>query len=537
MKGMVVCPQPRAADAGAAVLARGGSAFDAALTTAFAQMIADPFMCGVGGMGTLQVYSARDGEHAMLDFHATAGSRVTPDMWTQDMRGRTEVSGYTLFDDFRSELGYTAIMTPGTVAGFGAFHRRFGTLPWAELLQPAIAMAREGLEVTPFFAEFLSRPMLPGVPGGMARVSASAPCRAIYLDAQGALHRVGEVLRNPDYARTLEVLAEQGPECFYRGELGERIAADLAAGGAFVSAEDLASYVPVTCAPVRGRYRGHEIASNPPPGSGVTLIQMLQILEHFDLASLQHGSAAHLDLVARAMAAAHCDRERWLADPAFTPVPVDSMLSPERAAMWAGRIRGGELPPGAKPQPPSCTTHLCVADAQGNVVTCTHTLGTGSGVVTLGLGFVYNNSMKLFDPVPGRANSMAPGKARTTGMVPTLVLRDGRPVLAAGAPGGSVIISAVLQSIINVLDFGMSPVEAVTVPRIHCESGPIHAEARMPDAVKRELEAMGHTVRRSVLSFDPVMSRAHLLALERDDAGLRFRGGADPRSGAGVAAA
>lgn len=537
MKGMVVCPQPRAADVGAAVLARGGSAFDAALACAFAQMIADPFMCGIGGMGTLQVYSARDGEHAMLDFHATAGSGVRPDMWSADSRGRTEVSGYTLFDDFRSELGYTAIMTPGTVAGFGAFHRRFCTLPWGELLAPAIAMAREGLEVTPFVAEFLSRPMMPGVPDGLARVSASAACRAIYLDGQGSLHRVGDLLRNSDYARTLEILAEQGPECFYHGELGERIAADLAASGAFVTGEDLANYQPVTCAPLRGHYRGHEITSNPPPGSGVTLIQMLQILDHFDLGSLEHGSPAHLDLVARAMAAAHCDRERWLADPAFERVPIETMLSRERAAMWAERIRSGELPPGAKPQPASCTTHLCVADAQGNVVSCTHTLGTGSGVVTPGLGFVYNNSMKLFDPLPGRPNSMAPGKARTTGMVPTMVLRDGRPVLAAGAPGGSVIISAVLQSIINVLDFGMSPVEAVTVPRIHCEAGPIHAEARMPDAVKHGLETMGHQVRRSVLSFDPVMSRAHLLALDTRAGAPGFRGGADPRGGAGVAAA
>jgi gamma-glutamyltranspeptidase/glutathione hydrolase len=365
----------------------------------------------------------------------------------------------------------------------------------------------------------------------MTRISASAPCRAIYLDAQGELHRVGDVLRNPDYARTLEILAEQGPECFYRGELGERIAADLTAGGAFVTAEDLASYAPVTCAPVRGHYRGYEIASNPPPGSGVTLIQMLQILEHFDLASLPHGSAAHLDLVARAMAAAHCDRERWLADPAFAPVPVDTMLSPERAAMWAQRIRDGELPPGAKPQPPSCTTHLCVADAQGNVVSCTHTLGTGSGVVTPGLGFVYNNSMKLFDPVPGRPNSMAPGKARTTGMVPTLVLRDGRPVLAAGAPGGSVIISAVLQAILNIVDFAMSPVEAVTVPRIHCEGKALHAEARVEGAVCRALAAMGHEVRHSPISFDPVMSRAHVVQI---DAG-RWRGAADPRGGGGVA--
>ena len=190
-----------------------------------------------------------------------------------------------------------------------------------------------------------------------------------------------------------------------------------------------------------------------------------------------------------------------------------------------------DVPP---PAPPSCTTHVCVCDADGNVVSLTHTLGTGAGVVTPGLGFVWNNSMKLFDPLPGRANSMAPGKARTTGMVPTIVHRDGRPWLVVGAPGGSVIISSVLQTILNVVDFGMSPAEAVAATRIHCEGRAVHAEARMPDAVKRGLEGLGHTVRRSPVSYDPYMSRAHCIAID-DARDARWRGGADPRGGGGVA--
>jgi gamma-glutamyltranspeptidase/glutathione hydrolase len=533
MKGLVVCPQPRAADVGAAILSGGGNAIDAAIATAFAQMICDPFMCGVGGMGTFQYYVAETGENGMIDFHNRAGAKVTPDMWQADMKGRTEVSGYTLFDDYRSELGYTSIMTPGTVAGFAEAHRRMGSKPWGELLQPAIRMARDGFDMTSYVRDYFTRDFMPGIPDGMTRITKTDACRDIYVHPEGRLYKVGEVLRNPDYGDTLEAISSNGPEEFYRGALGKKIADDLSANGSYVTAEDLAGYKPNCGAPVQGSYRGYRVSSNPPPGSGVTLIQMLQILDHFDLGALDHGSAAHIDLVARAMAAAHSDRNEYLADPSFADVPVDMMVSQDRAAEWAEKIRKGEFLGDGKEAPPSCTTHLSVYDEAGNAVSCTHTIGTGSGVITPGLGFVYNNSMKLADPIPGNANSMAPGKARTTGMVPTMVFRDdGRPWIIVGAPGGSVIISAVLQTILNVIDFGMSPVEAVTVPRIHCEGGAIHAEARLPDSEMIALQAMGHEVKRNAISFDPVMSRGHVIVVDEDGG---WRGGADPRGGGGVA--
>ena len=531
MRGVVVCPQPRAADVGVEVLTRGGNAFDAAIATAFAQMVADPFMCGLGGMGTLQYYRADTGERGSIDFHARAGSKVTPDMWAADSRGRTEISGYSLFDDYRSELGYTSILTPGTVAGFFEAHRRLCSRPWRELLAPAARLARDGLAMTPYAADFLTRTMMPGIPDGMTRVSATEACRRIHLTPEGRLYKVGELHRNPDMADTLDRIAEGGAEEFYRGALGREIAGDLARNGAYVTAEDLASYRPEVGDPVIGHYRGYEVCSNPAPGSGPTLIEMLQILAHFDLGALEHGTAPHLDLVARAMAAAHADRNEYLGDPGFADVRTDLMVSKERAAMWAEKIRAGEFLRTGREEPPGCTTHLSVYDEAGNAVSCTHTLGTGSGVVTPGLGFVYNNSMKLFDPQPGTRNSMAPGKARTTGMVPTILYKDGKPAIVVGAPGGSVIISAVLQAILNIVDFGMSPVEAVTVPRIHCEGKGLHAEARVEGAVCRDLAAMGHDVRQSPISFDPVMSRAHVVLVE----GGRWRGGADPRGGGGVA--
>lgn len=532
MKGIVVCPQPRAADAGAGILSAGGNAFDAALATAFAQMVVDPFMCGIGGMGTFQFYHAESGENGMIDFHARAGSGVTPDMWAADSKGRTEISGYTLFDDFRSELGYTSILTPGTVAGFTEVHRRFCTKPLAELVAPAARMARDGEPVGCFAHGYLSRNMVPGVPGGLQRVSVTEACKAVHLHPEGRVYRTGELHRNPDMARTLERIAAGGAEDFYRGELAAEMVADLSTNGSFVTAADLAGYRVRSGPPVRGGYRGYDVSSNPPPGSGVTLIQMLQILEHFDLGSLDHGSAGHIDLVARAMAAAHADRNEYLGDPDFADVPVPLLVSRDRAACWAERIRAGEFLRGAKEEPPSCTTHISICDEAGNAVSCTHTIGTGSGVITPGLGFVYNNSMKLFDPIPGTRNSIEAGKARTTGMVPTILFHDGKPAIVVGAPGGSVIISAVLQAILNLVDFGMSPVEAVTVPRIHCEGGAIHVEARIQESVCRELVAMGHEVRRSSISLDPVMSRAHVVQIASDGS---WRGGSDPRGGGGMA--
>lgn len=532
MKGIVVCPQPRAADVGADVLRRGGTAFDAALATAFCQMVQDPFMCGLGGMGTLQYRRPATGEHGMIDFHTRAGSKVTPDMWAAESKGRSEISGYALFDDFRAELGYGAIMTPGTVAGFWHFHERFCTWEWADLLAPAIRMAREGVTVTSFLHDFLTRKPMPGLPTGKQRVTTTRACAALYLNDAGEFHEIGETIRHAEMADTFERLARAGAQDFYTGAIAGRIAEDFERNGAFVTAEDLAGYRVRESPAVLGSYRGYTIASNPPPGSGAVLIAMLNILEQFDLGD-RPGSVRHLDLVARAMAAAHEDRERELGDPEFVPVPVAEMISKSRAADWAAKIRGGWLPGGKAGAPPSCTTHLSVWDAAGNAVAVTHTLGTGCGVVTEGLGFNWNNAMKLFDMRPDRANSIAPGKARTTGMVPTIVLKDDEPFLILGAPGGSVIISAVLTTIVNVIDFGMSAVEAVSFPRIHCEGGPVFCEARVQGDVVEGLRALGHEVRQSAISYDPTMSRAHAILL-RDGT---VTGGADPRGGGGVAIA
>ena len=533
MKGIVVAPQPRAAEGGARILERGGTAFDAAIAAAFVQMVVDPFMCGVGGMGTAQVYVARTGEHRMIDFYNRSGSSVTPDMWAADIEGRTAISGYTIFEDFRSELGYTSIMTPGTVAGFAELHCRYATWPWKELLGPAIATAREGFRVPPYLTDFLTRKPQQGMPDGYRRVTTTPACARIYLRPDGSLIQEGDLLRNPDMAQTLQTLAEEGPDAFYTGALGDPVAEDLAANGSFVTGEDLVAYRIREGQPLTTSYRGYTVASNPPPGGGAWVLEVLNILEGFPLGEMEHNGPEHLHLLAMAMKLAHADRDTYLGDPEFVEVPIQEVFqSKERAQEYQRVIRAGTVPAsGVSAKGASETTHLTVVDQEGNVVSVTHSLGTSSGVVTPGLGFMYNDSMKLFDPLPGRPNSMASGKARTSGMCPTIVFKDGQPVLAVGAPGGSVIMSAVLQSICNVIDFGMTATEAVSAPRIHTEGGPVYVEARIREDTCQELRQRGHEVEHLVHSYAPDFSRPQMVRLlDRE----RLDGGSDPRSGGGV---
>src|SRR4051794_2794890 len=242
MKGVVVCPQPRAADVGAAILDAGGNAFDALVATAFAQMVNDPFMAGIGGMGTLVYFRADTAQSGNFEFHARAGAKVTPDMWARDLKGRTPISRYSIFDDFRSEIGYGSIMTPGTLAGLGTLFEEACTKPWAELLAPAIQQAHEGVVVAPHARQVWLAYAQPGTPDGLQRLRATAESARVYLHPEGRFYEPGEVLRLPDYARTLERVARDGWRDFYTGALADEILADLEANGAYVTREDFASY-------------------------------------------------------------------------------------------------------------------------------------------------------------------------------------------------------------------------------------------------------------------------------------------------------
>ena len=528
MRGVVTCPQPRAAEVGARVLEHGGSAFDAVIAAAFVQMVVDPFMCGIGGLGTALLYVAKSGQVEAMDFYTTAGSKVRPDMWATASRGTTEISHFSLFDDFRSELGYTSIMTPGAVAGFEELHRRYATLPLAELLAPAISTARDGFRVTGNLANWLRQRPQPGMPDSLSRIRATEACAAIYLKDDQP-YAEGETLRNPDLARTLERIIAEGPASFYRGALADEIARDVEANGSFVTGADLAGYKLHQVEPISTTYRGFTVMTNPPPGNGPWITEMLNILEGFDLGAMEHDGPDHLHVLASAMRLAHVDRERYLGDPRYVDVPLERVfLAKEHAAALRDQLRAG-TPQSAPAAGEIGTTHVTATDAAGNIACITHTLGAGSGVVTPGLGFIYNNSMRQFDPEPGRANSMAPGKARITAMCPTIVLKDGRPVLAAGAPGGDAIMSAVLQAISNVLDFGMTAVEAVSAPRIHCQGPLVYAEGRVREDTVRELGRLGHQVEHRPMSYERDFARAQVVRVLRDG----HDGGSDPRGDGG----
>lgn len=532
MPGIVVCVHPRAAEEGAKVLEAGGNAFDAAIATAFVQMIVIPFSCGVGGMVSAHLLSRDHCAHVVVDGCLRAGSRVTADMWSADYRGEGEISGESLFEDFRSTMGYTAICTPGAVAALGEVHRRFCTMPWRDLLQPAIRIARQGFPVLPGMTQVTNEQPEPHRPDRVTRLSASPDCAALYLNPDGLPFNPDDQLHNPAYAHTLEQLGERGADDFYRGELAERIGADLEQNGAFVTRDDLAAYRPVTYAPRSTSYRDYTVYSNGAPGGGPLLLQALNVLGGFDLAALGHGSPDYLAHVGSTLQLVNQDRRDYLGDAEFlSHTPESELLSTERTAQLRAAVAAGTVGGVAPPQEHGDTTHLTVADAAGNIACITHSNGNHSGIITPGTGFVYNNGMNRFDPRPGRASSFAPRKARLHLMMPAIATHDGTPVAAWGAPGGNAILSALTQAFTNVVDFGMTATEAVTAPRIHAEGDMIWCDARMRTDTCDALREKGFTVEQSPLSYPSRFALCQLVTLGEDGAS---DGGSDPRGDGAV---
>jgi len=518
---MITAPQPLAVDAGAQVLADGGNAVDAAVAAAFIQMVVTPQSCGVGGFGMMNIHTAATRRETMLDFHGKAGSRARPDMWGNEVV-RENPSGYGFaLNGQVNEKGYTSVTTPGTVAGLHKASAEHGTMPWKELLQPAIAIAGNGFEVTS--SEATAREAKPVGTGASPWLTVGT----------SAYENGGVFIANPDYARTLATIAEGGAEVFYRGDLAEKMARDLERGGAFVTLDDLNHYEVTVADPICSDYRGYTVASNQPPGGGVTILQMLRILEGYDLAALGHLTPEYVYTVSLAMKAAWADRASLVGDPAFIDVPIAELLSEDRAGQWRQRIDAREQIsiPRWQPKEPADTTHLSVVDSSGNVVGLTHSSGSGSNVVTEGLGFVYNNCMNCFDPVPGSPNSIEPGKARGTAMAPTLVKIGDQPYFSVGAPGGTRIATGILHAIVNVIDHRMSATEAIVAPRFDCQSDLIVAHARLAPSVCDCVKAMGHDINRLLAAYGDI-GRVHGIIIDPETGALD--GGADP-SGGGMA--
>src|SRR5579864_4322116 len=505
---------------------RGGNAVDAAVTCAFVQGVIDPQMCGIGGCGAMLVHSPTTGD-TLLEFYATAGARAREDQWEGIfLREAADRYGYVL-EGFVNDVGYQSIGVPGTVAGLHAALSQFGTIAWDQAIAPAIPIARDGFQVSGFMHGYWTTDYGPDVVPNVQRIQATPAAKSIYTH-DGKLYSIGERMVQADYARTLERLAADGPDAFYKGEIADEMAADFVTHDGFVTKEDLAAYRVNVTEPIRGTYRRMQIVAAGPPAGGLTLLQMLNFLEGYDLRGYGWPSTEAARLLVEAMGWAVADRELHIADPRFIDIPTGALADKQYAAKAREVVAAG-----ARAHERADTTQVCVVDDAGNAVSLTHTLGSSSGVVTPGLGFGYNDYMNCFDPRPGRPNSVRPGKTRVTMMTPTLIFdKGGKLRICVGAPGGTKIVTGILQTIVNVIDHQMSPFEAVSAPRVDFQGDVVQAEGRIPRVVCEGLEGLGYKVNRRTLSYDSYFSRPQVIVAEKDG---YLHGASDPRKDGGAA--
>jgi gamma-glutamyltranspeptidase/glutathione hydrolase len=471
--GMVVSQEARASEVGAAVLREGGTAIDAAVATAFALAVTHPTAGNIGGGGFI-VYRPSTGEPVAYDFREMAPARSSPTMFMKDGK----------YDFDRHHNSHISVGVPGTVAGLHLAWREQGKLPWRRIVEPAIALARNGFTVTDGLARSLEGPLAD---------FKKHPASLAQFTKNGTPYEAGDTLRQPDLARTLDRIAAQGPAGFYEGETALLIEKDMAANGGLITRDDLKNYRAMRRSPVRGTYRGHEVISMPPVSSGGTaLIQMLNILEAYDLAASGVRSANTIHVITESMRRAYADRARHLGDPDFnSDLPIERLTSKDYAAQLRKTIDRSRA---SKSSPTSFewatespeTTHFSVVDANRNAVSLTYTLeyGYGSRIVVPGAGFLLNNEMGDFNAGPDLTNAEGiigtkpnlaePGKRMLSSMTPTILAKDGRLFMVTGSPGGRTIINTVLLTILNVVDFGMNAQQAVDAPRFHHQWLPDH---------------------------------------------------------------
>jgi gamma-glutamyltranspeptidase/glutathione hydrolase len=482
---MVATVSEPATQAGIEILDRGGNAVDAAVAVAFALAVVHPEAGNLGGGGYMLIRMA-DGRTVAIDYRETAPRAAHPEMFRDRMEAR---------------VGYKASAVPGTVAGLGIAHRRFGSLPWHQVLDRARILAEHGVAVS-YRMELILRLQVPL----MKRFPETA---RIFLRNGDRPLSQGEVLRQPELAATIRRLQRYGWREFYEGETARRIAADMAANGGTITLEDLKQYRALELAPLRGTYRGYPVLTVPPSSAGgVTLLQMLNILERFPLRLGTEGSAESRHLMIEAMKRAYRDRARYAGDPAFVSIPVERLISKEYAAELAAGIRLDRATPAAElaqmlsgdEAESGSTTHFTIVDAAGNIVSNTYTLNDffGSQVVARGTGVLLNDIMSAFSTRPDSPNAIAPGKRPASSMTPVIVLHpDGRPWAAFGSPGAMTIANTILQVLVNLVDYRMSLRDAIEFPRIHHQFTPDRVDAEpgaLPLEVAEKLRSFGHTL-------------------------------------------
>lgn len=497
--GMVVSPEALAGEIGLAILKEGGNAVDAAVATGFALAVTLPRAGNIGGGGFMLIHLAETNEQVFVDYRETAPAAATRDMFLKEDGS---------VDQSKAYFSHQAAGVPGTVAGLIHAQERFGKLTLKQVIQPAIDLAEKG------FATPLALHM--SLNARAERLAENAEAKRIYLQGGEAAPAPGTLLTQSDLASTLKRIRDKGADGFYKGETAELIAGDMAANGGLITTEDLAGYRALERPPVRGTFRDFEIVSVAPPSSGgVHVLQMLNILEPYPLESYGHNSAAYLHRVIESMKLAYADRSRYMGDPDQTVIPTAALISKEygaerRKLIDAERAKTAEEIGPGNPVPTESpdTTHYSVADAEGNVVANTYTLNFsfGSHIVVPGTGILLNNEMDDFAAkagdanayglVQGEANTIAPGRRPLSSMTPTIVFKDGQPWLAAGSPGGSLIITTVLQTLLNAMVFDMNIAAAVAAPRVHNQWMPDRTlvEPGISLDTQRILEDRGHNL-------------------------------------------
>jgi gamma-glutamyltranspeptidase/glutathione hydrolase len=496
-RGMVVSASEIASRIGADVLVSGGNAVDAAIATGLAMAVTHPTAGNIGG-GGFMVIRFPDGRTTAFDFREKAPLAAHARMFL-DANGE--------YSSTIHHNSHIAVGVPGTVAGFALAHERFGRREWASLVEPAVDLAADGFAIPDGLARSLS-----GVLDNMEAYPASVAA----FSKNGTPYGAGEMLRQPDLARTLERIMRQGRDGFYRGETARLVAGEMRRGGGLITEEDLARYEAKERTPVHGTYRGYDIISMPPPSSGgVAMVEMLNILEGYDLAAMGHMSAEYVHHVVEAMRRAYLDRARHLADADFADVPIERLTSKAYAQELRRTIDGERATPSApadialQDESPE-TTHYSVVDASGMAVSVTYTLeaGYGSKIVVPGAGFLLNNEMGDFNAAPGMTtangligtepNLARPEQRMLSSMTPSIVAKDGKLVAIIGSPGGRTIINTVMEVILGMVDFGMGIQQAVNAPRFHHQWLPdrVSIEANgITEETAHQLETMGHTVR------------------------------------------
>lgn len=529
--GMVVAQEQRSARIGIEILDRGGNAVDAAVAVGFALAVTYPRAGNIGGGGFMVIHLGKTGEDAAIDYRETAPAAATETMFL-DANGEP--------DPKKSRDSGLSVGVPGTVAGLALAHAKYGSgkLSLAELIEPAIELARNGVEIVDDIAD-----TLPLAQPRIARWHSSAP---VFLNSDGTVLMPGQDLLQPDLAITLRAIASDGPKGFYEGPVAEKIVAAVRKAGGVMTTEDMKNYRAILREPVRGTYRGYDIVSMPPPSSGgVHLIEMLNILEGYDLAKLPRGESLHV--LAEVMKRAYADRATFMGDPDSVKMPVAGLISKKYAAALRTQI-GNRATPATEVRSGNPadfegqnTTHFSVIDSDCNAVSNTYTLNFsyGLGLVAEGTGVLLNNELDDFTSKPGTANAYGlvgynanlpgPGKRPLSSMTPTIVMKDGKPFLITGSPGGSRIISTVLQIIVNVIDFHLPVDQAVSAPRVHHQWQPDELSAE-PGISPEILD--GLVKRRHKVVLTPPQTSANSIEITADG----YVGAADRRTRGSLAA-